>query len=93
LVKRIQRKDNNALLQFFKLRDVVDGASAEEFPDIFWALINLWTDKELSSFITTLKGEEKKDFCYLLIESSYCDPYKYYKIYYPLTMKEIDSTK
>ena len=93
IVKRIQSKDNNALLQFFKLRDVVDGASAEEFHDEFWALINCWTDKELSTFITTLDGAEKKDFCSLLIESSYCDPYAYYKLYYPLTLKLIESTK
>ena len=93
LTKRIQNKDNNALLQFFKLREVVDGAAAEEFPNDFWALINLWTDKELSTFVTALKGSEKKDFCSLLIESSYCDPYKYYKLYYPLTLKQIEATK
>ena len=93
LVKRIRSKDENALLQFFKLRDVVDGASAEEFPDVFWSLINLWTDEELSSFTSTLKGIEKKDFCSLLIESSYCNPYTYYKLYYPLTLKEIEATK
>ncbi len=74
LVKRIQSKDNKALLQFFKLQDVVDGASAEEFPDDFWALINLWTDKELSSFILTLNKTDKIAFCKLLIESSYCNP-------------------
>src|SRR5204862_7990019 len=83
LVKRIQNKDNNALLQFFKLRDIVDGASAEEFPYEFWALINLWTDNELSNFIRTLSATEKRDFCFLLIKSSYCDPYNYYKLYYP----------
>jgi hypothetical protein len=93
LIKKIQSKDTNALHQFFKLRDVVDGASAEEFPGDFWILINLWTDKELSSFITTLKEAEKKDFCSLLIESSYCDPYKYYKLYYPLTLKQIVASK
>ena len=92
LVKRIQNKDFTALLQFFKLRVVVDGAAAEEFPDDFWALINLWTDKELSAFIKTLKGAEKKDFCSLLFESSYCDPCKYYKLYYPLTIEQIEST-
>jgi len=93
LVKRIQNKDTTALLQFFRLRDIVDGASAEEFPDDFWTLINLWTDKELSSFISTLNKTEKKAFCELLIDSSYCDPYEYYKLYYPLTLQEINSTK
>jgi len=93
LVKRIQNKDNNALLQFFKLREVVDGASAEEFPYEFWALINLWTDNELSNFIRTLSVSDKKDFCFLLIESSYCDPYNYYKLYYPLTLNLIKGVK
>lgn len=93
LVKRIQSKDTKALLQFFRLRDVVDGASAEEFPEDFWALINLWTDKELSSFISTLENSEKKAFCDLLIESSYCNPYEYYKLYYPLTLQQIKLTK
>jgi hypothetical protein len=93
LAKRIQQKDSNALLQFFKLRKVVDGASAEEFPDNFWSLINLWSDKELSSFISTLDKLDKKAFCELLIESSYCDPYEYYKLYYPLTFQQINLTK
>ena len=93
LVKRIQNKDNTALLQFFRLRDVVDGASAEEFPDDFWALINLWTDKELSSFISTLDKAETKTFCDLLIESSYCNPHQYYKLYYPLTLQQIKLTR
>ena len=93
LAKRIQNKESKALLQFFKLRDVVDGASAEEFPEDFWALINLWTDKELSTFITTLKGTEKKDFCLLLIESAYCNPNEYYKLYYPLTLQQIETIK
>jgi len=93
LVKRIQSKDINALLQFFKLRDVVDGASAEEFPGTFWALINLWTDKELSSFISTMDKSYKKAFCELLIESSFCNPYEYYKLYYPLTLQQINLTK
>jgi len=93
LVKRIQHKEKNALLQFFKLRNIVDGASAEELPDLFWALINLWTDKDLSTFIATLKGSEKKDFCTLLIEASYYDPYEYYKLYYPLTLKQIEAAK
>jgi hypothetical protein len=93
LIQRIQNKEESALLQFFKLHNVVDGASAEEFSENFWALINLWTDKELLDFIRTLKVTEKKDFCTLLIESSYCNPDKYYKLYYPLTMKEIESTK
>lgn len=93
LVKRIRNKESAALLQFFRLKEVVDGASAEEFPDDFWALINLWTDKELSSFISTLNKSDKKAFCELLIESSYCNPYKYYKLYYPLTLQQINSTK
>jgi len=93
LIKRIQNKDNKALLQFFRLRDVVDGASAEEFPDDFWVLINLWTDKELSSFISTLDKSEKKAFCELLIESSYCNPFEYYKLYYPLTLQQINLIK
>lgn len=93
LAKGIQQKDSNALLQFFKLRKVADGAAAEEFSDDFWALINLWTDTELSTFVNTLKGTEKKDFCTLLIEASYCNPYEYYKLYYPLTLEQIESTK
>lgn len=93
LVKQIQNKNNKALLEFFRLRDVVDGASAEEFPDVFWALINLWTDKELSSFILTLDNSNKKAFCELLIESSYCNPYEYYRLYYPLTLQQIKMIK
>jgi hypothetical protein len=93
LIKRIQQKDNKALLQFFRLSDVVDGASAEEFSNDFWLLINLWTDKELSSFISTLEKSDKKAFCELLIESSYSNPYEYYKLYYPLTLQQINLTK
>lgn len=93
LVKRIKYKDNNALLQFFRLHNVVDGASAEEFSEEFWALINLWSDKELSIFIKTLNESEKKDFCTLLVETSYFNPYKYYKLYYPLTLNKIKVTK
>jgi hypothetical protein len=93
VVKRIQNKDTKALLQFFKLREVVDGASAEEFPEDFWALINLWTDKELSSLLSTLDKSEKTAFCELLIESSYCNAYEYYKLYYPLTLQQINLTK
>jgi hypothetical protein len=93
LVKQIQNKNNKALLQFFSLRDVVDGASAEAFPEVFWALINLWTDKELSSLILTLDNSDKKAFCELLIESSYCNPYEYYKRYYPLTLQQIKMIK
>jgi hypothetical protein len=92
LLKRIQDKDNSALIQYFNLKKVVDEASAEEFNEHFWQLINIWTDKELSKFISTLKGIEKKDFCTLLIESSYCNPYQYYKLYYPLTLKQITAT-
>jgi len=93
LIKRIQNKDDDALLQFYNLQTIVDGASAEEFPYDFWALINLWTDKELSTFITTLKTDEKKGFCSLLIESSFTNPYEYYKLYYPLTWKQIEAAK
>jgi hypothetical protein len=93
LVKNIQQKDTTALLQFFELKDVVDGASAEEFYELFWVLINLWTDDELSSFIMTLNQNHKKDFCTTLIESSYCDPFKYYMLYYPLTLNQIELTK
>jgi hypothetical protein len=93
LVKQIQGKDNNALLQYFNLRHGVDGASAEEFYKVFWQLINLWSDAQLSTFIMQLNGTERKDFCNLLIDSSYCDPYRYYKLYYPLTLKKITATK
>ena len=93
LVKEIQNKSSKALLQFFKLRDVVDGASAEEFQDNFWALINLWTDKELSSFILTLDNSDKKTFCELLIESSYYNPHEYYRLYYPSTLQQIEMIK
>jgi hypothetical protein len=93
LIYRIQKREQNSMLQFFKLKDVVDGAAAGEFYHEFWALINLWTDKELSSFIKSLNKPDKKVFCEMLIETSYCDPYEYYKLYYPLTLEEINLSK
>lgn len=90
LINRILNKEDKALLQFFRLRDLVDGASAEEYPVIFWVLINFWSDKELSSFISNLNHSEKKTFCELLLESSYCSPFEYYSIHYPLTMEQIN---
>jgi hypothetical protein len=93
LVKRIKKKDKDAMLKFFDLRDTVDGAAAEILPYEFWRLINLWTDKELSAFISTLDKTKKKEFCELLIESSFTEPYEYYKSYYPLTLKYINQNK
>ena len=93
LTKRINNKDNKALFQFFKLYGKLDGGAADEFMYDFWALINLWTDKELDTFISTLNNADKKDFCSLLIETAYCNPYDYYKLYYPLTLKQIKAIK
>jgi hypothetical protein len=93
LAKQIQDGNRNALLQFFMFRNDFDGAAREEFPLEFWALINFWTDKELSSFILTLDKSDKKEFCELLIESCYCNPYPYYRLYYPLTFKQLELIK
>jgi hypothetical protein len=93
LIRKIQNKDLAALLKFYNLHKYVDGTSAAEFPEDFWALINLWTDKELSTFILTLTRDDKKGFCQLLFESSLCNPKTYYKLYYPLTLKVINSIK
>ncbi len=92
IVKRIIKKDPKALKQFLKLQKAVDGIAAEEFPSDFWSLINLWTDKEISTFINSLDTSVKKDFCWLLITSSMCDPIKYYRQYYPMTFDLINST-
>lgn len=92
LIKGIQNKDREALLKYYKLYKIADGAVAEEFFGDFWALINLWTDKELSSFIMTLNVDDKKGLCQLLLESSFCNPKTYYKLYYPSTLKEILTT-
>jgi len=90
IFKKIQAKNGKAMIQLFNLRNSVDGASAEEFPFDFWALINLWTDKELSSFVKTLKGPTKKDFCKLLIDTTPLDkPEEYFRLYYPKTLIEI----
>jgi hypothetical protein len=91
VIKQIQNKESTALVKFYNMQSILDGAAAEEFPEDFWALINLWTDKELSAFIMTLSKGDKLGFCKLLLESSLCDPKSYYKLYYPLTLKQINT--
>jgi hypothetical protein len=93
LLEKIHSKDSKALMQFFNLLKVVDGASVEEFYNVFWAMINLWTDEELSTFINTLNETDRKEFCSLLIESSYYDPLVYYEKYYPKTLIQIEKTR
>ena len=89
IIKRIKSKENKALFQFFKLQNGLDGAAAEIFMYDFWTVINLWSDKEILGFIQTLNKVDKKDFCALLLDTSYCNPYDYYKLYYPLTLGQI----
>ncbi len=88
LIKRIKKKDGNALFRLYELHRNIDGGAAETYPYIFWALVNHWTDKELSAFINTLKQTDKYEFCNLLLTSTILDnPEKYYEMYYPLTKK------
>jgi hypothetical protein len=93
IIRGIQNKEFTALMKFYKMQRILDGASAEEYTEDFWALINLWSDKELSAFIKTLSNNDKKEFYNLLLESSFCDPTSYYKLYYPLTLKQINSVE
>jgi hypothetical protein len=94
LIKKIQNKDSRAMLQFFDLRNKVDGAAAAEFPFELWALLNLWNDKELSAFIQSLPEKDKTEFCQLLINiTPFEKPEEYFKLYYPLTFEEIIKTE
>ena len=91
LINKIRNKNSHALMQFFNLRNYVDGAAAEEYSTDFWALINLWNDTELMNFINTLKINKKKEFCKLLLNSTpFENPEEYYKLYYPSTLKLIN---
>ncbi len=94
LIRKIQNKDNQAMLQFFDLRNKVDGAAAAEYPFELWALINQWNDKELSAFIQSLPEEDKAEFCQLLINiTPFEKPDEYFKLYYPMTLAEISKTE
>jgi hypothetical protein len=86
LLKQIKRKNAKAMLQFFRLKNVVDGAAAEMFPGLFWEVINLWSDKELSKFISSLDDIEEREFTDLLFECSIVNPWVYYELYYPQTL-------
>lgn len=93
LIKRIQNKENQAMLQFFNLRHYTDGHAGEEFPFELWALINLWNDKELSAFIKSLPQKDKAEFCQLLINiTPFEKPEEYFILYYPITLAEISKT-
>ena len=94
LIRKIQNKDSRALLQFFDLRNKVDGAAAAEFPFELWALINQWNDKELSAFIQSLPEKDKAEFCQLIMNiTPFEKPDEYFKLYYPMTLAEISSTE
>lgn len=91
IIKKAKNKNGPALKVFFNLIDYVDGAATEEFESDFWALINFWPDKELSMFINTLHGYTKKQFCSMLEYNVFVDKaIEYYKLYYPLTLIEIE---
>lgn len=94
LIKKVRNKDVAALKTFFNLRDAVDGAAAEEFFYDFWALINLWSDTQLSAFAKSLTATDKKEFTNLLLDNApISNVTTYYQLYYPKTLTEIKLTE
>lgn len=90
LIKKIRIKEGKALRIFFALRKIIDGAAAEEFYSDFWALINLWTDSELSNFVQSLKTKDRMEFSNIMLENApLSNVTVYYKIYYPHTFREL----
>ena len=90
LIQKIRRKDKNALKEFLHLQDVIDGAAAEEYYYDFWALVNLWTDKELKDFITSLNIQDGLEFGDILINRTPLGKgTEYYHRYYPKTFEKI----
>lgn len=94
LIKKVRSKNADALETFFNFRNNVDGAAAEEFYYDFWALINAWSDTELSSFVKSLKRTEKKDLASLLFDNMLLtNVISYYQLYYPKTLNEIKTVE
>jgi hypothetical protein len=93
LIKKIQHKDNQAMLRFFNMRKYVNGAAAAEYSFDLWALINLWTDQELSALLQSLREKEKNEFCHLLMNiTPFEQPEEYFKLYYPNTLAQINQS-
>ena len=90
LIEGILHKDQTAMKQFFDLRKTADVAAAGLFDYDFQALINLWTDEELMSFVSTLSNTERKEFYNLLLyTANQVNALEYYRLYYPLIAQEI----
>jgi hypothetical protein len=69
IVNRIISKDLKALTEFFDLIPKVDAALAETHASQTWTIINLYSDKELLSWIKTLDNKRLTQFvCYLTNE-------------------------
>ncbi len=97
LTDSVVNKDKNALLRLFRLRNSFDGAAAGMYPGHFWALINLWSDKELMEFVKSINAISKKQFVDYISDNYVTFPLEkpltYYKLYYPETLKLILANK
>jgi hypothetical protein len=90
LIQKIRRKNKSALKEFLHLQDVIDGAAAEEYYYDFWALVSVWTDKELKDFITSLNIQDGLEFGDILINRAPLgNGAEYYHMYYPKTSEII----
>jgi hypothetical protein len=94
LLQKARKKNSEALRTFIKLHDKVDGAASEEFYYDFWAMINIWTDSELSAFAKSLNKADKKEFAGLLFDTGpLSNVINYYQLYYPMTLREIKAAE
>ena len=96
LTQGVINKNSDSLLKLFELRYSFD-ASTEVYYTHFWSLLNLWSDDELSDFISNLSFEDKKSFCSYITNYHVTfpieNPMEYYRIFYPKTFRILNDMK